>query len=550
MPRRLSILLFALLSSMGALPPFAETAPEVIKMTGGSAQNIKPILDIDSEGRIWLAWQRNQGPWIEWWDIYDTYTDWDIYTRTYDSGEWSPETVVTDRRVGGISLDMATDENGNCWIGWKATDDDLLSQGKILLGAYSYSDREWHSALLDTFDYSIVNLSDSVVKLFFDGGSPHMILSTSPPINLDINTLTLEKMIGGLSYWGERLWTGFSFLSQIGEEKVWIVLDINETFPTTGGWLGQRPTAFFRSEDRWISFRIDEGGADGGGLGSKRYYRYVKVKSVGSDNENKVYVACGVDEDPENVLDDPEWNYWITILDPHLEVWSFDATTGDTLSHWVFDDTEYSELSWAGDGIYDGVDMACTDDSEIVGFAVNRKGDISLRALADPVWYKPVPLETDSTIVSEHPTAVVDSLGNIWVAWDDGKDIYVSSVNISDMEMDETITSIESHTEGGFAKPSDFFLSQNYPNPFNASTTIDFTIPVSFAESKAKLEIYNTAGQKVRILLDMKTEGGEYHVIWDGKDEGGRDVSSGIYFYRLTVDGGRWAETKKMVLIR
>jgi len=57
-------------------------------------------------------------------------------------------------------------------------------------------------------------------------------------------------------------------------------------------------------------------------------------------------------------------------------------------------------------------------------------------------------------------------------------------------------------------------------------------------------------GQKVRTLLDTEVKSGKVQVVWDSKDALGNGVSSGLYFYRLTVDGERWVKTRKMMLIK
>ena len=113
-------------------------------------------------------------------------------------------------------------------------------------------------------------------------------------------------------------------------------------------------------------------------------------------------------------------------------------------------------------------------------------------------------------------------------------------------------TAVESE---GARVPFCFALPQNIPNPFNPSTTISFTIPsspstVPSSGRKVKLMIYNLLGQRVRTLVSGEFDSGEYRITWDGRDDLGRDVSSGVYFYRLTVDGGKRTETRKMVLIR
>jgi hypothetical protein len=95
--------------------------------------------------------------------------------------------------------------------------------------------------------------------------------------------------------------------------------------------------------------------------------------------------------------------------------------------------------------------------------------------------------------------------------------------------------------------PKVFSLSQNYPNPFNPSTTIEFSIPEGEA-AQTCLNIYDIRGRLIRILINEEKNSGRYSVHWDGKDEIGREVGSGIYFYRITIED--YTSTKKMVLLR
>jgi hypothetical protein len=93
--------------------------------------------------------------------------------------------------------------------------------------------------------------------------------------------------------------------------------------------------------------------------------------------------------------------------------------------------------------------------------------------------------------------------------------------------------------------PERFTLFQNYPNPFNPETNISFSLP---EESEVNLKIYNLKGQLVNILVNTRLVAGIHTFTWKGKDESGKDVSSGIYFYRLTA--GEYSEAKKMVRIK
>ena len=93
-----------------------------------------------------------------------------------------------------------------------------------------------------------------------------------------------------------------------------------------------------------------------------------------------------------------------------------------------------------------------------------------------------------------------------------------------------------------------FNLSQNHPNPFNPTTSIQFTVDGGQTAQPTVLRIYNVLGQRVRTLVDEERKPGRYRVIWDGRDDNGGEVSSGIYFYVL--ENGESRETKKMVLLR
>jgi hypothetical protein len=93
--------------------------------------------------------------------------------------------------------------------------------------------------------------------------------------------------------------------------------------------------------------------------------------------------------------------------------------------------------------------------------------------------------------------------------------------------------------------PRSFALYQNVPNPFNPSTAIAFDVP---KRAKVKLVIYDVSGRLVRKLVDREVEPGRKSVSWDGRDFSGRNVASGIYFYRLETP--TFSESKKMILLR
>ncbi|MFC1607140.1 SUMF1/EgtB/PvdO family nonheme iron enzyme [Candidatus Latescibacterota bacterium] len=92
--------------------------------------------------------------------------------------------------------------------------------------------------------------------------------------------------------------------------------------------------------------------------------------------------------------------------------------------------------------------------------------------------------------------------------------------------------------------PSVFYLQQNYPNPFNPTTTIPFVLDKS---SYVKLDIYNITGQHIATIVNGYHGAGTHHVSWSARDTSGRNLSAGVYLYRLKA--GNQVQTKKMLLI-
>ncbi len=92
---------------------------------------------------------------------------------------------------------------------------------------------------------------------------------------------------------------------------------------------------------------------------------------------------------------------------------------------------------------------------------------------------------------------------------------------------------------------NEFALNNNYPNPFNPTTNITFSVPNM---SKVSLVVYNTLGQKVRTLVNNQTLSGNQTAVWNGTNEFGSSVPSGIYYYRM--ESGSSSVTKSMVLLK
>ena len=93
--------------------------------------------------------------------------------------------------------------------------------------------------------------------------------------------------------------------------------------------------------------------------------------------------------------------------------------------------------------------------------------------------------------------------------------------------------------------PPTLVLKPNYPNPFSSNTSIRFDLPRA---SDVTVTIYDVLGHRFVTITEPDLEAGENTLVWDGRDRHGRQIPSGVYFYRLEADGQ--AEVKRMTLIR
>ncbi len=227
----------------------------------------------------------------------------------------------------------------------------------------------------------------------------------------------------------------------------------------------------------------------------------------------------------------------------------------------------------------------------------NDKGDIYLQRYAADGSTLSTNLKVNDDTESawqEYPSIAMDSVGNFVVTWQDGrnntwdlyaqryaangtgfgtnfivteytyKNQYTPDVKIWHGRIFTTWASTHASGKGAdiWANVLDwnnpvgieskatfvvktFELRQNYPNPFNAATTITYSL---FTSAPIELTIYNFLGQKVRTLVKKSQPAGQYQINWDGKDEYGHDVVSGVYLYQLKT--GDFTKTKKMILLK
>jgi enediyne biosynthesis protein E4 len=136
----------------------------------------------------------------------------------------------------------------------------------------------------------------------------------------------------------------------------------------------------------------------------------------------------------------------------------------------------------------------------------------------------------------------VDSLR---VFWPGGAQSLQTKIRVSQrllLQHPQFVTAVEEESQ---RLPGVFSLEDNFPNPFNARTVIPFAIPT---RGWVRLDIYDVAGQRVRVLVDEELAAGRYRRVWKGRNDAGQPVASGVYVYRFRV--GERVESRRLLLLK
>ncbi|MBW7997548.1 MAG: T9SS type A sorting domain-containing protein [Candidatus Glassbacteria bacterium] len=138
-------------------------------------------------------------------------------------------------------------------------------------------------------------------------------------------------------------------------------------------------------------------------------------------------------------------------------------------------------------------------------------------------------------------------LGGVQLTAADGSMLGVESIGAT-ASLDFRVPNDGEGVGPGASLPKDFSLLQNHPNPFNPSTTINYQIPDDAGSVQFRLNVYDIRGRLIRTLDKGMKGAGTYSVFWDGTDNYGRQVSSGVYFYRFI--SSEYNVTRKMIMLK
>jgi hypothetical protein len=162
-----------------------------------------------------------------------------------------------------------------------------------------------------------------------------------------------------------------------------------------------------------------------------------------------------------------------------------------------------------------------TNSRELLGYKIYRNGSVIVENTQE-LSYTDYDL-TDGTYVY-----------GVKALYSTGSSETINTEEISLTDSDEVIA-VEYITE----------LQGNYPNPFNPVTFVNFSLA---KEAAVSVDVYNIKGQKVKTLVNDIMSAGIHKIEWNGKDDSGKNVASGIYFSKMR--SGRYTSTKKMILMK
>jgi len=239
------------------------------------------------------------------------------------------------------------------------------------------------------------------------------------------------------------------------------------------------------------------------------YYSYKSLVETGAGSDIEIVLDSGVVILFDSVS--AAGNTSITIMDNGPPPVDFDFLPGDS-GKYIFITTDAEYIG--------GIEICFPYSDSLL--TAEEESTIRIFHYTDAQWVD---------ITTSHDTA-----NNI---------ICGTTVNLSPFVLGMPTQPLDVFENDELNLPRKFSLYQNYPNPFNPSTIINYSLP---RRSNVKIEIYNILGQTVRQLTDENRTAGNHSVTWDGLDNNGQSVSTGVYFYRITADN--FTETKKMLLLK
>lgn len=438
---------------------------------------------------------------------------------------------------GFIALDTSSyDEGGTHWsnfFNWPIPDpgngrgqispfwDDLGYTGGTY-GVYTWYDADSHRFIIEWYHLSHRNTgSIETFEMIITDPAYHPTLTGDSEIYYQYNTIFNNDSEN---------------YSSVGFESFDETRGLEYTYDN-----GYTPGAATLGNNRAIRITTNTGrGAIGGNVNLSNFGFNQGVKVLASSGQYRITPQSGdywIREVPPgtiNVTATGEGYFPMTVTDVTVNA---DQTAADV--DFVPDQCPVAENLAASEGLGDRIEVTwdAVDHPDLVGYNVFRSA-----------WQNGVyeMLNTDPVSGESFTDTDVPDNNVYWyyvtaMFTGDYGDAESFASNIDYGSLEE-VTGVEDNQP---SVPDQFYLSQNYPNPFNPTTTISYGLP---ADSDVRIMIFNVLGQRVRTLVDERQAAGYKAVVWDGHDNSGNSVSSGVYFY--TIEAGSYSSSKKMLLLK
>jgi hypothetical protein len=258
-------------------------------------------------------------------------------------------------------------------------------------------------------------------------------------------------------------------------------------------------------------------------MGKRDIFRFGKAEWI-SDNEVAVPISVTHDE-ALMAMDIPlEWSDGVTLTDV-----SFEETRVD------YFDIKIANIKEAENRVLIGLITMVYERKEEL-----KPGDGTVATLTFRVDDESLKEFEVNPFVTTNPG---HSLSLVYNNWASGKPI-VAHANPEVVD-NKIVLPAAKGVNSEPQIPDEYSLDQNFPNPFNPSTTLAYSLK---EPGHVTLNIYNVLGQNVRTLVDEHQDAGSYTKVWDGLDDRGNGVASGMYFYRIKA--GDFSDIKKMVMLK
>ncbi len=238
----------------------------------------------------------------------------------------------------------------------------------------------------------------------------------------------------------------------------------------------------------------------------------------------------------EDIEDFSKWQYW------NGQAWSAEIASCAPITHGISQEFSVSPTN-------DGKFILVFQSGSQVGFRMGES-PVGPFSLCKEIWHCPEVDEDPYIFVynaKAHPhlstseKLLISYNVNTFDFWGHFTNADIYRPRFITLQFNDTLTNIEKKSE----PLESFHLAQNYPNPFNATTRIEFVLD---EKEMVMLKVYNLLGQEVITLVDENLFSGTHSIIWDGRNDSGADVCSGVYIYRIQINQD--VEYKKMLLLR